>query len=143
MTKQFFIQNWALVAAIAAGGLAAFVALAAGVRHSAYGQLRRVRGNLKRAMRAHRTASNRTRKCEKRLRRLGANVASTKPRTVTEAKEAHEDALALEKIARDKVMIAMNHVRRVITEEFPPVAQERLRRKCLPADPEDKRPFSF
>jgi len=54
-----------------------------------------------------------------------------------------EDAKMLAKIANDKVLIAENHVRRVIHEEYPPVKQERLRKKYLPAQAADKRRFSF
>ena len=62
---------------------------------------------------------------------------------MSEAKEALQDALALEKIADDKAQVTANQVRRVIFEEFPPTRHEKLRRKYLPEDVRDNRPFSF
>jgi hypothetical protein len=60
-----------------------------------------------------------------------------------EAKDAVDDANALQKILNDKVMVTENHVRRVIHDEFPPTEHDRLRRKYLPQDIKDERPFSF
>ena len=43
----------------------------------------------------------------------------------------------------DKVLIAQNHVRKIILEEFPPKRHESLRAKILPDAALDKRPFTI
>ena len=50
---------------------------------------------------------------------------------------------ALLKIASDQVLIAENHVRKIIVVEFPPKHHERLRRRYLPGEGDDGKPFSF
>ena len=57
-----------------------------------------------------------------------------KPRRLEEAAGAVQDAEALLKIAGDKVLIAENHVRRIIVEEFPPKHHERMRSRYLPQE---------
>jgi hypothetical protein len=41
------------------------------------------------------------------------------------------------------VLIAENHVRKIIVEEFPPNRHERMRSRYLPGEREDGRPFTF
>jgi DNA-binding phage protein len=82
-------------------------------------------------------------KAERIARRLHERAEQAKPRHVQEANGVLEDARMLAKIANDQVLIAENHVRRVIHEEYPPVKQERLRKKYLPEQAADKKPFSF
>lgn len=98
---------------------------------------------MKKARKDLRKNARATAKAEKKLRGLLKRAERVIPRVLQEAKERVEDAQALQKILRDKVMVTENHVRRVIYDEFPPAAHERLRRKYLPQDIEDKRPFSF
>ena len=74
---------------------------------------------------------------------LRAKRESAKPRHVQETTEALEDAQALLKIAEDQVLIAANHVRKLILEEFPPTRQEQLRSKYLPDSAPDSKPFTF
>ena len=81
--------------------------------------------------------------CHARLKKLGAKSETTRPRILQQAIDSFEDAKALEKIASDKVLIAENHVRKVIHEEYAPTKHERMRRKCLPSEKPDSRPFSF
>ena len=82
-------------------------------------------------------------KAEYVAKRLHDNADRAKPRHLQEAKEALQDARTLAKIANDKILIAENHVRRVIVEEFPPVRHEAMRQKYLPDAARDKRPFTF
>ena len=77
------------------------------------------------------------------LERLEGKAASVAPRRLQEAVEAAQDAEALLKIANDQVLIAENHVRKIIVEEFPPRSHDRLRARCLPGEHADARPFSF
>ena len=113
------------------------------VRRSAHGQLQRVRADLKLALRTRRSASRHVDRAERRVNKLLAHKQDVKPRLLQEANEALEDARALAKIADDKVMIAENHVRRVIVEEFPPRKHDRMRRRYLSRPQEDKEPFHF
>ena len=55
----------------------------------------------------------------------------------------HEVGDQLLKIAADQVLIAENHVRKIIVEEFPPNRHERMRGRFLPGEREDGKPFSF
>ena len=78
-----------------------------------------------------------------RLEGLEARAGSVQPRRLREAAEAVQDAEALLKIARDQVLIAENHVRKIIVEEFPPKRHDRMRSKYLPGELDDGKPFSF
>jgi hypothetical protein len=78
-----------------------------------------------------------------RLDHLEARSDAVKPRALREAAEAVQDAEALLKIAGDQVLIAENHVRKIIVEEFPPNRHERMRGRFLPGEREDGKPFSF
>jgi putative cell wall-binding protein len=82
-------------------------------------------------------------KAERIVRRLHDNADRAKPRHLQEAKDALQDARALAKIAHDKIMVAENHVRRVILEEFPPIKHETMREKYLPNAARDQKPFTF
>jgi hypothetical protein len=66
-----------------------------------------------------------------------------KPVRLQEARDAVQDAGALLKIAEDQVLIAENHVRKIIVEEFPPNRHERMRSRYLPGEREDGKPFTF
>ena len=77
------------------------------------------------------------------LLRRGHWCTTPTPMLVQEARDALQDARALQKIADDRLLVAENQVRRIIVEEFPPIKQLRLRRRYLPADVRDPRPFSF
>ena len=131
---------------IVAAGLAALVSVMVGValyRRSAPGQLgQRARG-LRQAEREHQRAAKRLSKATSRLQRLRQNAANVKPRLIDEASGELADAEALAKIANDRWLVAANHLRRVIVEEFPPHRHDALRRRYLPDEAPDGRPFSF
>ena len=82
-------------------------------------------------------------KAEKRLQNMLANIERVKPRELQQAKDAVEDSKTLTKILSDKMMVAQNHVRRVIHDEFPPAKHDRMRAKYLPQDVKEDRPFQF
>jgi len=138
-----FVNNWALGLAAVVGGLAAITVFVAIIRRSARGQLKRVCAELKKMQKIHRQTAGVTEKSHRRVGKLGKKADKVKPRLLQEAKDALQDARALEKIANDKVLIAANHVHRVIHEEFPPSRQQALRDRYLPTGQQDKRPFSF
>ena len=136
-------SNWALLAAVGIGLIVALIVSAQLIERSAWGQLRETRRSLAKARQDEASVLKALEKAERITKRLHKQAERAKPRHVQEAREAVEDARALAKIAYDKVLIAENHVRRVIHEEYPPVKQERLTKKYLPEHGSDKRPFSF
>jgi hypothetical protein len=136
-------SNWALVVATVIGGIIILIVLAQLIQRSAGGQLRKTVRDLNKAHQDEAKALRSAEKAERIARRLHEKSDSVKPRHLQEAKEALEDARVLAKIANDKLLIAENHVRRVIHEEYPPRKQEKLRAKYLPTQERDKRPFSF
>ncbi len=143
MNDAVFVNNWALGLAAVVGSLAAISVFVVIIRRSARGQLKRVCTELKKAQKLHRQAGGVTEKSHRRLGKLGKNAEKVKPRLLQKAKDALQDARALEKIANDQVLIAGNHVHRVIHEEFPPSRQQALRDRYLPTGKQDKGPFSF
>ncbi len=143
MTLELLQRHWALAAASVVG-LAAllFVGWRAWLASSP-GRLRAAN----RRLRARRKESSRQSRALQRataaLGRLQKNAGSVKPVRLQEAAEAVQDAEALLKIASDQVLIAENHVRKIIVEEFPPKRHERMRRKYLPGDTDSGKPFTF
>ena len=143
MTVEFITRNWSLVgAALLFTGIALFVAFRV-YTDSAKGQLgARIRA-LRTRYREADSAEKAVTRAERRLARLSAKSASVKPRHVEEARETLDDARALLKIAADQVLIAENHVRKVIVEEFPPRRQEALRSRYLRSEQGQEKPFTF
>ncbi|MBT8098176.1 MAG: hypothetical protein KJO82_00430 [Gammaproteobacteria bacterium] len=143
MSVEFFRQNWALGIAAILLAVVAIIVVVTLYRRSATSQLSRTA----KAARAARDKLAKAKKAadaaEKRARRLHDKASSVKPRLLQEAKEAMQDARALQKIAGDQVLVADNHLRRVIYEEYPPSRHESLRMKHLPDDKPNTNPFSF
>ena len=143
MTMEILQRYWALVGASV---LMTSVALMLAYRAFAAS----ARSQLLRSVRMHQArcnAANKARgvaqKAAAKLQKLRSKRDSAKPRHVQEGAEALEDARALVKIAEDQVLIAANHVRKLILEEFPPKRHASLRAKYLPEDQPDKKPFTF
>jgi hypothetical protein len=143
MTLEFLQQNWAILAASVLG-----TAVALFVAYRAFDGS--ARGQLLRAVRLHQARRQAATKAQRvadkvaaRLQKLHTKRDSAKPRHIQEGAEALEDAEALRKIAQDQVLIAANHVRKIILEEYPPKRHARLRARYLPEDEPDKKPFTF
>jgi len=143
MKFDFLQQHWALLIASIVGTA---VLLFAGWRawlDSPRGRLRTAR----RRLRDKRVAALRQRKALQRLSstldRLERRADSVTPRRLREAAEAVRDAEALLKIAGDQVLVAENHVRKIIVDEFPPRHHERMRSRYLPGDRQEGKPFTF
>jgi len=136
-------SNWALAVAAIIGFVIILIVVGNLIRQSAWGQLRQTLQTLAKARQDEAKALKSLEKAEHITRRLHENADRAKPRHLQEAKDALQDARALAKIANDKILIAENHVRRVIHEEYPPIRQEALRQKYLPEPARDKKPFSF
>ena len=143
MNDTILTDNWALALAVLVTSLATIVIVAGVARRSARGRLKRVRTDLRKALKNLSKAAHIAEKSQRRLAKLGANAEKVKPRLLQEAKDALQDARALEKIAHDQVLVAKNHVRRVIHDEFPPSKQQKLRDRYIADVDHDKRPFSF
>ena len=143
MTSGNWREYWALAAASVIGtGVLLFVS-ARLYRRTARGllslRLRELRRARRRAAKAGRAAARASRK----LARLRARADAVKPGRLDEAAGALADAEALRKIDDDRVLVAQNHLRKVIVEEYPPVRHEALRARYLPDLRDDDKPFSF
>ena len=131
MTLEIITRYWALVIASVLGtGVLLFVLYRlyeASPRGRLNSNVRVLRSMKMAALQAQRRLD----KASERLARLQSRAESSKPRLVSEADEALQDARALKKIADDQVLVAQNHVRNVILEEFPPNRQDGLRNRHL------------
>jgi hypothetical protein len=136
-------KHWALAAAGLVGGVAVLAILWTVYRRSARGQLRARLREHRRASRAFKAAVKRANRAESRFEKLKARAANVRPSMLEEAKGTLTDARALANIASDRQQVTANRVRQVIVDEFPPSRHERLRRRYLPQDEQDDRPFSF
>lgn len=143
MNVEALRQHWALVVASGLLVLVSIVILAVIYRRSRRSQLRRTLKALRVAERRRAAGRKSVATAERRLAKLEARAATVRPRTVDEAKGSLADARALLKIADDQVLVAANHVRRVIYREYPPASHDKLRSRYLPDDGPDERPFSF
>jgi hypothetical protein len=131
MSVEFLTKNWALVAASVLGtGILLFVLVRA-FQDSSRGRLNAAVSMLKKREKEARAARRAVDKATARLDRLRAKAASVKPRLAQEASESLEDARALLKIGDDQVLVARNHVRKVIVEDYPPKRHEKMRSKYL------------
>jgi hypothetical protein len=143
MTLSFLEQHWALVSASIVGtAVLLFVAWRAWL-DSPHGRLGIARRHLRDKCLAQAKQRKALLRLSSRLDHLETRADAVKPRALREAAEAVQDAEALLKIAADQVLIAENHVRKIIVEEFPPNRHERMRGRFLPGEREDGKPFSF
>ncbi|MDZ7644578.1 MAG: hypothetical protein U5K76_10395 [Woeseiaceae bacterium] len=143
MDVELSRRNWALAVAAVLFVIVAVIVGIALYRRSARGQLAQRARALRTAHAECARAGRAVATAERRVDRLRERADKVKPRLLEEARGVLHDARALEKIAADRVLIAANHLRRVIYEEFPPARHDALRRRYLPDDKPDKRPFSF
>ncbi len=142
MDWNLFISNWALVVAGGIGVVLALVIIGQLTTRTGWGQLRQNLHLLAKARKNEAKAMKAVEKAESIAKRLDENAEQTKPRLLQEAKDVLQDARALAKIANDKLMVAENHVRLIILDEYPPDQQEALRKKYLPDPARDKKPLS-
>ena len=143
MDTNPLLANWALLAAIVPVSIVVVAIALSSFLQSARGQLSRVNREHQEAERAWQDAIRDAEKAAQNLAKLEAKAEKVKPRELQEARDKVADCQALEKILSDKAQVTMNHLRRVIFEEFPPARHEEMRARYLPRDVEDGRPFSF
>lgn len=134
MNMAALSSNWALILAVAPALIAIVLISRLLISRTASGQLRGVLEGYRDAQKELSDAQKSRRKTAARVEKLVSKAGKTVPRVLQETKGAAEDAKSLEKIAGDRVLVAANHVRRVIHEEFPPDQQQALRNKYLPQD---------
>ncbi len=131
MTMQWLVQNWALAAASVLGLAILLFVLFRLYAASPSGSI----GAQAAILRNHKTvlmqAEARLEKATDRVSRLRSKADEVKPKLLSEAEEAIEDARALQKIAADQVLRTQKLLRDVILEEFPPNRQDGLRQKYL------------
>lgn len=143
MTLDYLSRNWALVAAsVLVTAVLLFVVFRA-YQDSAKGRLQAKAKQLRAREQDARAARKAVDKAVASLDRLRAKADSVRPRRVEEASGALEDARALQKIADDQVLIARNHVRKIILEEYPPKRHEAMRTRYLGQDAGDQKPFTM
>jgi len=143
MTPDYLQQHWALViASVLATAVLLFVIFRL-YQRSARGQLQARVRDLRQCEQRARAAARAADKAASRLARLRDRADSTKPRHVDEVSGQLADAKALYKIATDQVLIAQNHVRKVIVEEFPPKRHDEMRNRYLPQLLDNEKPFKF
>lgn len=143
MSSEILQQHWALVVASVIG-LAVLLMYLAQLLVSS----RRVRLNaslqaLRRKEKVAARAAKGVATLRKKLERLRRRAESVRPNVIEELRGELADAEALMKIANDQVLVARNQVRKIIVEEFPPKRQEALRKRLLPLEKRDTRPFSM
>ena len=143
MNFQALQSNWAAWLGLVAVLVAIVAILPRLLARTSRSKLRRVLADLKKTRKELDKLSRATRRAERKVEKLAQRAHRVKPRVMQEAQDTLDDARALKKIFADKLMVAENHVRRVIHDEYPPSDHDRLRRKYLPKDIEEKRPFSF
>jgi len=131
MLLDLVTRNWALVIASVLGTAILLFVLFRLYTDSPRGRLRRCVHTLRAKQAAAGRARRQLGRAQRRLAWLQGRAASVRPRLVSAADEALQDAQMLQKIADDQVLIAMRLVREVILEEFPPNRHDVLRNKYL------------
>lgn len=131
MNTDLILQNWALaVASVLALGILLFV-LYRLYEDSGQGRFSASLRELHKVRSDQTAAKARLKKAEKRLAAIRRKADRTKPRVLSEAEEAVQNASMLVSITGDQVLRAEKILRDVIVEEFPPNRQDVLRNKHL------------
>ena len=131
MTLDLVIRHWALLLASVLGVAIALFVLHRLYTDSARGRLRgRVR-ELNAQKRAAGRAARRFERAEAKFAQLQRQASTVKPRLLSAADEAVQDARMLKKVADDLVLVAQRKLRDLIIEEFPPNRQDGLRNKYM------------
>lgn len=143
MNIESLQSDWAIWLALASLVVAIVLIIPIVLKRTSRSKLNRVLSDLKETQKELRKTGRVSDKAEKKLQKMLANIERVKPRELQEAKDAVDDSKALTRILSDKLMVAQNHVRRVIHDEFPPAKHDQMRAKYLPQDVKEDRPFQF
>ncbi len=131
MTMQLLTQNWALVVASVLGLAILLFVLFRLYEASPRGRLSAHVAVLRQHKADVELAESKLVKASERLSALRNKADTTKPKLLSEAEEAIQDAKSLRQIASDQVLRAQKLLRDVILEEFPPNRQDGLRSKYI------------
>jgi outer membrane murein-binding lipoprotein Lpp len=143
MNPELLTANWALWVAALPATIAVLSVAWLLYRKSARGQLGKALKDHREALRGLEKAGGSVQTLGEKVERLESKADKVKPRVLQEARNALDDARALQRIMNDRAQVTRNLVRRAIFEEFPPSRHEKLRARYLPEDVESGRPFSF
>ena len=143
MNIESLQSDWAVWLALASLVIAIALIIPILLKRTSRNKLNKVLSDLNETQKELRKTTRLSDKAEKKPQKMLANIERVKPRELQDAKDAAEDSKALTKILSDKMMVAQNHVRRVIHDEFPPAKHDRMRAKYLPQDVKEGRPFQF
>jgi len=143
MNIEALQSDWAVWLALASLIIAIVLIIPILLKRTSRSKLNKVLADMNETRKELRKTARVSDKAEKKLQKMLGNIERVKPRDLQEAKDAVDDGKALTKILSDKMMVAQNHVRRVIHDEFPPAKHDRMRAKYLPQDVKENRPFQF
>jgi signal transduction histidine kinase len=96
------------------------------------GRLNRQRRELRHCLYERRQAKKTAEKAARDHEKLYSRAQHVQPKQLREAQEHAADMQTLLGHADDQVLVAENHVRRILLDEFPPAIQQQLLRKYLP-----------
>lgn len=82
-------------------------------------------------------------KAKRKFENLKSRAQHVKPARLREAEEQAKDLETMVGHAKDRVMVAENHTRRIILDQYPPAKQQQLLAKYLPAEDEKTKSFTF
>ena len=107
------------------------------------GALNRQRRELRFRLAEHRQAARVAARALRQAKKLSNVRDRTAPAAFDEAQALARDKQTLLEHAADRVMVAENHVRRVILEQFPPRDHEKLLARYVSAAGDKSLPFRF
>lgn len=136
-------EYWALVAASVLIVAVVLQALWQMYARSPGALLRRGLRELRNRRQERTALARRARRAKRRLQRMQGKTQSVRPVRLAAARDDLSDAESLVKIAHDQVLVAENHVRRIIVEQFPPDKQEKLRARFRVDAAASNKPFTF
>ena len=118
-------------------GLSIFLVIAVGVvlpntLPTPRGRLNRQRRELKHRIYEHRKAEKTADKATRDHAKLHSRAQDVQPKLLREAEAHAKDMQTMLGHASDQVLVAENHVRRILLDEFPPAIHQQLLKKYFP-----------
>ena len=107
------------------------------------GRLNRQRRELRHRHYQTRQAQEVLERASRKLARLSARANDVKPVQLQLAKDRVEDLTTMLGHARDKVLVAENHVRRILLDEYPPAKQQQMLDRFVSVSDNRALPFRF
>ena len=118
-------------------GLSIFLVIAVGVvlpntLPTPRGRLNRQRRELKHRIYEHQKAEKTANKAARDHAKLHSRAQDIQPKLLREAEAHAKDMQTMLGHAGDQVLVAENHVRRILLDEFPPAIHQQLLKKYFP-----------